>query len=243
MESKKGTIYVTRDVIWLQRMYFAPNLDQVEIPIVPIGDVDLTNAPIANVASREGEIDDNAANVADNVANVARKVQFESAEVEIKFEDDASDESSLFPESDSESEEEEDEDERNEDRIRIGSTRSGRAFRETGGFSADERTPHGPSGMTPAEKKFYARMRELNELSLLVQDPVDAAIASSAADARAEETGFVGAALGGGFGHTSELRVMKYNEAMNTPDAPHWRDAIEEEYSKMTMYNVSSTIF
>ena len=139
---RQVTIYVTRDVIWLQRMYYAPKLDQVELPIVPIGDVDLTNAPLANVTSREGEIDDNAANVADNVANVARKVQFENAEVEIKFEDDASDESSFFPESDSESEEEEEEDdERNENTMSIGSTRSGRAFQEMGGFSADKRTP------------------------------------------------------------------------------------------------------
>jgi len=74
-------------------------------------------------------------------------------------------------------------------------------------------------GLTPAEERFYSHMRELNELSLF-----------------APETAFVGSATGQGFTHTSELRTMKYNEAMKTPDKPHWDDAVAEEHRKFEAY-------
>ena len=48
----------------------------------------------------------------------------------------------------------------------------------------------------------------------------------------------VGAALGGGFGHTSELKVLKYDEAMATPDKPYWDDAVDVEHGKMIKYDV-----
>jgi len=36
------------------------------------------------------------------------------------------------------------------------------------------------------------------------------------------EFAFVGAGIGGGFDDTNELHVMKFDEAMNTPDKPKW---------------------
>jgi len=47
------------------------------------------------------------------------------------------------------------------------------------------------------------------------------------------ELGCVGAGIGGGFDHTSELHVMKYNEAMATPDADKWKIAVKEEIQRM----------
>ena len=53
-----------------------------------------------------------------------------------------------------------------------------------------------------------------------------------------QESGFIGAGTDGGFEHTSELKVMKYDEAMATPDKPYWEDEVEEEFRKMDTYKV-----
>jgi hypothetical protein len=49
-------------------------------------------------------------------------------------------------------------------------------------------------------------------------------------NALGKEVGLVGAALGGGFENTAELKPMKYDEAMETPDAEGWKIAVKEEY-------------
>ena len=40
----------------------------------------------------------------------------------------------------------------------------------------------------------------------------------------------VGAGIGGGFDHTSELRPMKYEEAMASPKAQLWGEAVDIEH-------------
>ncbi len=52
------------------------------------------------------------------------------------------------------------------------------------------------------------------------------------------EFGCAGAGLGGGFINTSELHVMKYNQAMATPEAKQWEESVEQEHKRMTDYNV-----
>jgi len=52
------------------------------------------------------------------------------------------------------------------------------------------------------------------------------------------ELAAVGAGIGGGFSNTSELRVIKYKEAINGPDREHWLKAIEEEHERMVKNNV-----
>ena len=39
----------------------------------------------------------------------------------------------------------------------------------------------------------------------------------------------VGAGAGGGYGHTDELWVMNYREAMASPDRHLWEEAIHQE--------------
>jgi hypothetical protein len=46
------------------------------------------------------------------------------------------------------------------------------------------------------------------------------------------EYGQVGAGLGGGFENTQELHVMKYKEAMKTPDKPDWIKGVNEEHER-----------
>ena len=47
------------------------------------------------------------------------------------------------------------------------------------------------------------------------------------------EFSLVGAGIGGGFDHTTELKVLKYNEAMRGKDKSKWQEAIDEEYRRM----------
>ena len=42
----------------------------------------------------------------------------------------------------------------------------------------------------------------------------------------------VGAGIVGGFTHTTELKVLKFDEAVNGPDKKNWYKAIEEEYER-----------
>jgi hypothetical protein len=40
----------------------------------------------------------------------------------------------------------------------------------------------------------------------------------------------VGAGISGGFANTMELHVMKYDQAVNGPEAKEWAKAVEEEH-------------
>jgi hypothetical protein len=64
--------------------------------------------------------------------------------------------------------------------------------------------------LTSAEETYYSSMKELGEF------------------------GLIGAGIGGGFENTSELHVMKYNEAMTKDDKVNWDKAVEEEHTRMT---------
>jgi hypothetical protein len=42
----------------------------------------------------------------------------------------------------------------------------------------------------------------------------------------------VGAGIGGGSENTMELKLMKYNEAINAPDKKAWEKEIENEHDR-----------
>ena len=48
----------------------------------------------------------------------------------------------------------------------------------------------------------------------------------------------VGAGIGGGFEHTSELKVMKYEEAISSPDKEGWKAEIKNENRRMQKHGV-----
>ena len=56
------------------------------------------------------------------------------------------------------------------------------------------------------------------------------------------EYGNVGAGLGGGFDNTHELHVMKYKEAMKTPDKPHWIKGVNEEHERFKKHKVFKAV-
>ena len=53
-----------------------------------------------------------------------------------------------------------------------------------------------------------------------------------------DELGCVGAGLGGGFNHTSELHVMKFKQAMRLTDKEQWMKAINEVHERMRKHKV-----
>ena len=50
----------------------------------------------------------------------------------------------------------------------------------------------------------------------------------------------VGAGLGGGFTNATELKVMKYQEAVDGPDEESWKEEIIDEHDRMLKNNVFS---
>ena len=75
----------------------------------------------------------------------------------------------------------------------------------------------------PAEKRYYRTI-----YSLVKDNP--------------EELALIGASLGGGFVNTAELKPMKFNEAMETPDKDKWYDAVDDEHQRFVDQDVFETI-
>ena len=52
----------------------------------------------------------------------------------------------------------------------------------------------------------------------------------------------IGAGIGGGFEHTSELRPMKYHQAINGPRGKEWKAEIENEHARMVKNDVLNAV-
>ena len=83
------------------------------------------------------------------------------------------------------------------------------------------------SAITSVEKSYYEALQEIASAFMDLNQ-----------DLGNEEIVCVGAALGGGFGTTDELRPMKYNEAMATKDKSEWLKAVKEEFERMQDHQV-----
>jgi hypothetical protein len=110
-------------------------------------------------------------------------------------------------------------------------TRSGRTIRpperliqEIGAFAAQGATSAAnyEIALTAAEIQYYDTMKELGEN----------AGEYGCVSAGLTEYGHVRAGLGGGFENTQELHVMKYKEAMRTPDKPKWVKGVNQEHER-----------
>lgn len=75
--------------------------------------------------------------------------------------------------------------------------------------------------VTAIQKNYYAALAEICEDKVRMFEDATYKIAA------------VGAGLGGGFEHTSELKVMKYSEAMSGPDKKEWEEEVENEHKRM----------
>jgi hypothetical protein len=98
--------------------------------------------------------------------------------------------------------------------IPLATTRSGAAFRDI----AAANIARNPIRITKTEEELYRELRANKEL------------------------GCVGAGVGGGFDHTTELHVMKYRDAVASGDATQWSRAVEEEHDRMVDNEVWSPV-
>ena len=104
-------------------------------------------------------------------------------------------------------------------------TRAGQAVRARS-FLSDEQAAEqgvvaGDLALSVAEKEYFSTMEKIASLQ-----EVNGEIAA------------VGAALGGGFSHTTKLKPMKFEEAMASADRASWKEAIKVEHKKMVKMKV-----
>jgi hypothetical protein len=206
---KTGRVHVTRDIIWLRRMFFKKIEDPEEIIVAPDVVVDEAHKNVSEVQAGESgasQPDEESTTTSDD----------ESVEVGESSGTRSGDSHMIGNENEDEIVEEESEDE-DDDVIGAETTRSGRAvvpptrlIEEYGAAGHDDYSIE----LLPAEQRYYDVMRESGEYA------------------------FVGAGLGGGFADTNELHVMKYKEAMATADRAKWEKAVEEEHKRMLKHKV-----
>jgi len=91
-------------------------------------------------------------------------------------------------------------------------TRSGRVVNR--GVLPYDNQLTGVSAVSAAETNYFAALSELDNYEFEVMA--------------------VGAGIGGGFGHTSELQVMNFKQAMKSQDAEAWKVEVENEHERMT---------
>jgi hypothetical protein len=82
---------------------------------------------------------------------------------------------------------------------------------ETGYIGGDKLDSDYNIGLTQAEINYYEATRDFPQ-----------------GEYAPGEVACVGAGIGGGFANTMELHVMKYDQAMNGPEAEQWAVAVEE---------------
>jgi hypothetical protein len=107
--------------------------------------------------------------------------------------------------------------------------------------------------LKPKQRAYYSTMRELGMLATEDQHKMwDFSVAYEQGDYDEYvncveyddpvEYANVGAATGGGFEHTSELKPMKYKVAMQRGDTSKWKIAVDEEHDRMLKHGVCQAI-
>lgn len=179
---KTNSIYHSRDVVWLKRMYYNQVPEEgVEHETMELQSDDVLEPVEPNnddAMSDEAASDDEEEKLADDNGN--ENMSFENAIL------------------------------RQAVAIPSATTRSGATFRDVAAANITKNLV----GITKAEEKLFQALKTINEL------------------------GCVGAGVGGGFEHTSELHVMKFDEAMASGNAAEWSKAVEEEHERMVENNV-----
>ena len=103
-----------------------------------------------------------------------------------------------------------------------GRTRSVRAIK------APDRLTYAPA----VELRYLGEMAELDRVEL----------ANTYMALRSMEMALIGAGVGGGISHTSQLKVLNYRKAMQSPDADEWRKEIQNEKARFDKYNALTAI-
>jgi hypothetical protein len=128
--------------------------------------------------------------------------------------------------------EEDNESDSEEEEPNVITTRSGRTvkpaqhlIKETGYVGRDELESDYVIELTQAEIKYYEAMRDFPQ-----------------GEYAPGEVACVGAGIGGGFANAMELHVMKYDQALQGPEAKEWAIAVEEEHDHLLDHEVFQTV-
>jgi len=209
-DPKQHYIYITRDIIWLKRMYFPqppepPSYEQViELPDVTAGEsVDQQQAATA-VASPTPETSPHTTPMSQaphatpiNQPTPA-KLKVTVGGTEIIPNDENDDES--FQE--------------------ITRSRSGRTIHPRKFYHEEYQA------VCTDEENYYSILDSDDDEDENIFYEIKSELAS------------VGAGLGGGYDHSSELKPMNYREAMASSDKEEWLKEIDKENERMKKYNV-----
>ena len=174
-------------------------------------------------------------------AKVGENVSVNSREIDDSEDEKSEDEVEQSDDSDHDDSDTDKEDEPEIEKVEEATrTRSGRASREpirlieetsaVVGFTRQEAV--GKLQLSNLESNYYAALMNLSctETDETEMEEVD--------KVHLQEYACVGAGIGGGFQNTKELHVMKFKEAMNTPDRKQWEGAVEKEHDNMMKYSV-----
>ena len=216
----KGT-HVTRDVVWLRRMYYPSPRQPAELAVprnqiqslqagegikIEEDDDPYVHAQIDEVEglppSPVGEAPD--VNTGDNDSDNNNDDDDDDDDIEESKVDEIESPNNPFPRMVAASE-------------RANLRRSARQFKKTIRYDPEL----GNAILTAPEKKYFQALIDYS--TEIMTDT---------------EFGCVGAALGGGFENTTELRPMKYQEAMATADKSQWEKAVKEEYDRLVQHKV-----
>ena len=199
-------VIVSRDVIWLKRMYF------LQPTVVP----DIINEPTFTNEVWEGTDNDG------DEGNVDPLIAESREEPEDETTDDEENHSEESETDDIENENEVNEPNPPEASRNVTTTRSGREIRPP------SRLIEEIGNVTNAERNYLAQI-------IMMQDDIYRAkqnnIVCMALIKDEEEYELVG--VGNNFENTAELKVMKYDEAMNSKDRKYWINAVDKEHDRM----------
>jgi hypothetical protein len=93
----------------------------------------------------------------------------------------------------------------------------------------------------PPERLTYAPAVELRYLGEMAE--LDhGEIANMYMALQSMEVALIGAGIGGGISHTSQLKVMNYKKAVRSPDTNEWRKEIKNEKTRFNKYNALTAV-
>ena len=224
-------IHISRDIIWLKRMYFESKqnkeittnqMDQIDDETA--GEITEDNKligqeDIPSIIEKLGEENNNEEimeNEADDNIEADRSEEIMGNDTEDNVEADR--DISSFKKADSPTTIE-----TSQQLPPVRVTKYGRVTK----VPAYLRDDMGLMSLSAAEKAYQNYIRECSQQNMSKDDyNIDYELAG------------VGAGIGGGFKNTKELRVMTYGEAMLSKDKEKWLQAIGEEYQRMVSKQV-----
>jgi hypothetical protein len=104
----------------------------------------------------------------------------------------------------------------------VPATRSGRIIR------TPDRLTYAPA----VEQRYLEEMAEVDKVDL----------ANMYMSLRSMELALIGASVGGGFKHTSKLKVLNYKKAMHSPDADEWQKEVRNLKARFDKYDALTAV-